>query len=334
MKTAIAILNWNGKKLLQQFLPSVVQYSQEAQIYVIDNASTDDSVTFLKENYPNVQIIRNKENYGFSKGYNEGIKQINTDIICLLNSDVEVTENWIKPIEKLFKNDQTISVIQPKILDFKKKTHFEYAGAAGGFLDSLGYPFCRGRIFNTVEEDFGQYDNETEIFWASGAAFFIRKEKYDEMGGLDEDYFAHQEEIDLCWRLKNKGNKIYYTHRSVVYHLGGATLFNTNPRKTFLNFRNSLFNLLKNLPLKEVVFKIFIRLCLDGLAGFKFLFQGQLNHVFAIIKAHFSFYRFLFKTYKKRTDCHQLTYFLFSDWIVWEYFVKKKKKFSEIVYKK
>ncbi len=325
MKIAIAILNWNGRKLLEQFLPSVIQYSQEAEIYVIDNASTDDSVFFLKKNYPTIQILQNKENVGFSKGYNEVIKLIEADVICLLNSDVEVTENWLQPIQNLFEKDQNITVVQPKIVDYKKKTHFEYAGAAGGFLDALGYPFCRGRIFDTIEEDLGQYDNEIEIFWASGAAFFIRKKNYIELGGLDEDYFAHQEEIDLCWRIKNNGGKIYYTHRSVVYHLGGATLSNMNPQKTFLNFRNSLFNLLKNLPFTEAVFKIFIRLCLDGLAGLKFLFQGQVGHLYAIIKAHFSFYRFSFKMYKKRAFPQSSK--LPSKYILWEYFVRRKKRF-------
>ncbi len=330
MKIAIAILNWNGKKLLEQFLPSVVQYSQEAEIYVIDNASTDDSVLFLKKDYPIIQILQNKENFGFSRGYNEAIKLIEADIICLLNSDVEVTENWLQPIKNLFEKDQSITVVQPKILDYKKKTHFEYAGAAGGFLDLLGYPFCRGRIFDTIEEDLGQYDNEIEIFWASGAAFFIRKKKYIELGGLDEDYFAHQEEIDLCWRIKNNGDKIYYTYRSVVYHLGGATLSNMNPQKTFLNFRNSLFNLLKNLPFTEAVLKIFFRMCLDGLAGLKFLFQFQANHFYAIIKAHFSFYRLSFKMYKKRAFPQSSK--LSSKYILWEYFVRKKKKFSEIFF--
>ncbi|MFV0237108.1 MAG: glycosyltransferase family 2 protein, partial [Flavobacteriales bacterium] len=245
MKIAIVILNWNGKKLLAQFLPSVIQNSLKSDVYVIDNASEDDSVSFLRRYYPSIQLIQNKENYGFSKGYNEGLKLIKAEIVCLLNSDVEVTENWIAPIQKLFEKDQNIAVVQPKLLDYKKRTHFEYAGAAGGFLDYLGYPFCRGRIFDTLEEDLGQYDDEMEIFWASGAAFFIRKQIFDEVGGFDEDYFAHQEEIDLCWRVKNRGYKVFYTHESLVFHLGGATLSNMNSQKTFLNFRNSLFNLLK-----------------------------------------------------------------------------------------
>ncbi|APD05599.1 hypothetical protein UJ101_00046 [Flavobacteriaceae bacterium UJ101] len=330
MKIAIVILNWNGKKLLQQFLPSVVQYSSQAEIYVIDNASEDDSINFLKKNYPSIRIIQNKENYGFSKGYNEGLKSVEADIVCLLNSDVEVTENWITPIQKLFEKDERIAVVQPKLLDYKKKTHFEYAGAAGGFLDNLGYPFCRGRIFDTIEEDLGQYNDEIEIFWASGAVFFIRKHIFDEVGGLDEDYFAHQEEIDLCWRVKNKGYKIFYTYKSVVFHLGGATLSNMNPKKTFLNFRNSLFNLLKNNTLFKALLKIFLRLCLDGVAGIKFLFQRQFDHFFAIIRAHFSFYRFSLKMNNKRTISKKKNSFMVSKWIILEYFIKNKKKYTDL----
>ncbi len=329
MSIAIAILNWNGRKLLEQFLPSVVQYSQEGAVYVIDNASEDDSVAFVKKQYPAVKIIQNEDNYGYSKGYNEGLKQIEADYICLLNSDVEVTPNWLEPIQKLFEKDQNIVVVQPKLLDYKKKTHFEYAGAAGGFIDQLGYPFCRGRIFDTLEEDTGQYNDEKEIFWASGAAFFIRKEKYEEVGGLDEDYFAHQEEIDLCWRIKNGGGKVYYTGKSVVYHLGGATLSDMNPKKTFLNFRNSLFTILKNIPLSQLCWIIFIRLCLDGLAGIMFLLQGKINHTWAIVLAHFSFYYLSLKMYKKRKESIKKEK-RFPQSIVWTYFIDKKRNFNDL----
>ena len=258
MKTAIVILNWNGQKLLEQFLPSVVNFSlDEATIYIADNASTDDSVSYVKTHFPSVKIIKNSQNGGYSKGYNDALKTIDADIYCLLNSDVEVTENWLKPITEAFRNDINTAIIQPKLLDFKEKTKFEYAGAGGGFIDIFGYPYCRGRIFNYLETDHGQFDDETEIFWASGACLFIRSTVYHEVGGLDEDYFAHQEEIDLCWRTQNLGYKVKYVGSSSVYHVGGATLKETNPHKTFLNFRNSLLNVVKNVPKERFLFVIF-----------------------------------------------------------------------------
>ena len=327
MKIAVAILNWNGRKLLEDFLPSVVEYSSKATIYLIDNASTDDSVIFVRQNFPNIEIIKNKENYGFSKGYNVGLQEIKEEVVCLLNSDVEVTENWIESIESLFNRDQKIAVIQPKILDYKKRSYFEYAGAAGGFIDELGYPFCRGRIFDTLEEDRGQYNDETQIFWASGASFFIRKSIFEEVGGFDEDYFAHHEEIDLCWRIQNQGYKIYYSPNSKVYHLGGGTLSTMNSKKTFLNFRNSLFNLLKNLPLKHSIPKLFLRMILDGIAGFRFLFKGEFSHFFAIIQAHLSFYILTPKMLKKRTSSNQKHNMIIKS-IVNEYFLKHETTFK------
>ena len=260
MKIAVVILNWNGKVLLERYLPSVINYSPDADIYVADNASTDESVTFVTTNYPTVKIIQNSENGGFTKGYNDALKHVDADIFCLLNSDVEVTENWLAPIEKAFVNIPDAAIIQPKILDLLKKDHFEYAGAAGGFIDQLGYPFCRGRVFQTLEKDNGQYNDIKEIFWATGACMFIKKNVFHELNGFDEDYFAHQEEVDLCWRAKNHGYKIYYVGTSSVYHLGGSTLSNMNPKKTYLNFRNTLFSITKNLPRRKAFIIIFLRL--------------------------------------------------------------------------
>ncbi len=330
MKVAVVVLNWNGIKLLKKFIPSVVEYSKEADIYIIDNNSSDNSIEFLRSKYSDINIIENSDNYGYAKGYNEGLKHIKADVYCLLNSDVEVSNNWIIPVKELFLQNENISVIQPKILDYKNKSYFEYAGAAGGYLDFLGYPYCRGRIFETLEEDLGQYNDETEIFWASGAAFFIRKKIFDELGGFDEDYFAHQEEIDLCWRIQNQGYKIYYTYKSEVYHLGGATLSNMNSKKTFLNFRNSLFNLIKNNDLKDSIFKIFFRLCLDGVAGVKFLLRGDYNHFLAILKAHLGFYVNSFKMYKKKTIIKSPNLKTLNKSIVFEYFIMKKKIFDEL----
>ncbi|MEM6686591.1 MAG: glycosyltransferase family 2 protein, partial [Bacteroidota bacterium] len=248
MNIAIVILNWNGKELLAQFIPKVLNYSDDATIYVADNASADDSIDYIQTNFPTVKIIQNAQNGGYAKGYNDALPFVEEEIFCLLNSDIEVTENWLAPIRSEFEKHADTAIIQPKILDFKQKTHFEYAGAAGGYIDKYGYPFCRGRIFHTLEEDKGQYNTTEEIFWASGACFFIRKTVFEELGGFDEDFFAHQEEIDLCWRAFNLGYKAKYISESVVYHVGGATLDSTNPQKTYLNFRNSLCMLAKNLP--------------------------------------------------------------------------------------
>jgi GT2 family glycosyltransferase len=329
MSIAVVILNWNGKGLLEKFLPSVTAYSQGAEIYVADNASTDDSVEFVREFYPQVKIIQNTGNYGYAKGYNDALLEVEEDIYVLLNSDVEVTGGWLDPVIELFEADPETAIIQPKILDYKNKSQFEYAGAAGGFIDRLGYPFCRGRIFNTLEEDCGQYDDNSEIFWASGACLFIRKNVYRELCGFDEDFFAHQEEIDLCWRAFNHNYKARFCYESVIYHVGGATLQNTNPRKTFLNFRNSLLSMLKNLPRERVFPMIFIRLCLDGVAGIQFIFQGKFAHCFAIIKAHFSFYSLQFKFLNKRKSKQYKNYYKTNS-IVFRYFIKKERIFSNI----
>ncbi len=326
-KIAVVVLNWNGVKLLEQFLPSVISYSNEATIYVADNASSDNSIQFVKDNYPTIKIIQNDGNYGFANGYNIALQQVEEEYYCLLNSDVEVIENWLIPILSIFKSESDVAIIQPKILDFKNKEYFEYAGAAGGFIDKYGYPFCRGRIFETIEKDNHQYDDEKDIFWASGACFFIRKDIYRKLNGFDGDFFAHQEEIDLCWRAFNLGYKAKYTSQSIVYHLGGATLNEGNPKKTFLNFRNSLLMLLKNLPKNKLFTILFMRLVLDGIAGIKFIFQGKFKHCFAIIKAHFHFYHLISKNLNKRNSVQKANYFHTKS-IVYSYFVKGGKVFD------
>jgi len=330
-KIAIVILNWNGEKLLAQFLPSVQKYSAEAAIYVADNASTDNSIAFIKENYPAIQIIENAVNGGFAKGYNDALKHIDAEIYCLLNSDVAVTENWLAPIEHAFATQQEIAIIQPKILDLKNKEYFEYAGAAGGFIDQLGYPFCRGRIFQALEKDKGQYDDSKEIFWATGACMFIKSTVFKGLNGFDEDYFAHQEEVDLCWRAKNQGYKVLYVGASKVYHLGGSTLSNMNPKKTFLNFRNSLYSITKNLPRKKAFPIIVIRLLLDGVAGLRFVFQGKFNHCGAIMRAHLSFYRNFRKIFRKREKAKFMLKYYTTKSIVWSHFVYHIRKFNILV---
>lgn len=330
-KIAIVILNWNGEELLEQFLPSIQTYSSGATIYVADNASTDNSIDFIKKNYPEIQIIQNKENGGFAKGYNDALKHVDAEIYCLLNSDVEVTENWLLPIIDAFEQNENIAIIQPKILDYKRKSYFEYAGAAGGFIDQLGYPFCRGRIFQALEKDKGQYNDIKEIFWATGACLFIKSDVFKELNGFDEDYFAHQEEVDLCWRAQNKGYRIFYVGTSMVYHLGGSTLSNMNPKKTYLNFRNSLYSITKNLPRKKAFPIILIRLLLDGVAGARFVFQGKLSHCFAILRAHLSFYKNFLKIYKKREKVHYKQDYYAAKSIVWSHFVYHIRKFNILV---
>ena len=291
IKTAVVILNWNGKAWLEKFLPILEEYSQEATVFVADNASTDDSVDYVKINFPTVKIIINASNGGYAKGYNDALKQINSEYFVLINSDIEVVAGWLSPIIALMDNDKKIAACQPKILDYNNKSKFEYAGASGGFIDNLGYPFCRGRIFNNIEYDEGQYNDEVEVFWATGACLFVRSSHFWEVSGLDEDFFAHQEEIDLCWRLKNKGYKIMVEPKSQVFHVGGGTLNTGSPYKTYLNFRNNLYMLFKNLPSSFLFVVIPLRLVLDGVASLTFLNQPKgLQHFLAIAKAHFAFY--------------------------------------------
>ncbi len=331
MKLAVVILNWNGATLLESYLPSVVQTAGDATIYVVDNASTDNSVPFVRENFPQVKIIQNPDNHGFAKGYNTALAQIDADIFCLLNSDVEVPDNWIEPVRDLFLNRPEVAIVQPKILDLLNPEYFEYAGAAGGFLDLFGYPFCRGRVFQNLEVDYGQYDDITEIFWATGACMFIRREVFEELNGFDEDYFAHQEEIDLCWRARNKGYKVFYTGMSKVYHLGGFTLSNMNPKKTYLNFRNSLFSITKNLPKRKAFPIVFARLILDLIAGIRFILQFRVDHFLAILRAHLSYYRHLKKTLAKREGKEYVPQYYRTTSIVWSYFVLQIKKYNDLV---
>ncbi|WP_422104788.1 glycosyltransferase family 2 protein [Winogradskyella sp.] len=323
---AIVILNWNGKPLLEQFLPSVIAYSDQAAIYVADNASTDDSVALISEKFPSVTLIQNVENGGYAKGYNEALKAITEPLLCLLNSDIEVTEDWLQPVLNEFNTDENIAIVQPKILDFKQKTHFEYAGAAGGFIDKYGYPYCRGRIFHTIEEDKGQYNDSIPIFWASGACFFIRSAVFKRLNGFDETYFAHMEEIDLCWRAFNANYTVKYVGASTVYHVGGATLSHTNPKKTYLNFRNSLLTLVKNTD-KHVFIRTILRMKLDGIAALGFLLQLKPKYFFAILKAHASFYRNLRRILKLRQQLPKRSHYYKTKSIVWSYFIKKRKIF-------
>lgn len=329
MKLAIVILNWNGKALLEQFLPGVISHSPEADVYVLDNASTDDSVAYLNQHFPDIKVIINSENGGYAKGYNEGLKQIDADIFCLLNNDIAVSENWLHPILKTFKNEPKTAIIQPKILDFKKPDYFEYAGAAGGFIDKYGYPYCRGRIFDTLEQDLQQYNSTTDIFWASGACFFIRAKVFKQLEGFDTHFFAHMEEIDLCWRAKHLNNAITYLPDSKVYHVGGATLSASNPQKTYLNFRNSLFMLVKNAP-KPILPLIITRLLLDGLAGIHFLIQFKPKHILSILKAHVHFYLALPRLLKQRKATPKTKTYYTVKSIVWQYFVKNNQKFSQL----
>lgn len=324
MTCAIVILNWNGRGLLQHFLPSVVAHTTEAQVYVVDNASTDDSVAFLVENFPTVSVIQNSANLGYAGGYNSALRHISADVYCLLNSDVRVTEGWLRPILPLFENPE-VAVVQPKIKDEKCPAYFEYAGAAGGYIDKYGFPYCRGRVFDTIEEDKGQYNSPSpcSIFWASGACFFVCAEVFRELGGFDEDFFAHQEEIDLCWRVHHKGKQVLCCPESEVYHVGGATLTAANPRKTYLNFRNSLFMLLKNLPDERLYSTLFVRMVLDGVAGVRFLLQGKPHLLWAVVKAHFGFYGSFFKFKKKRPTTFFADYYQTKS-VVWRHFVANK----------
>jgi len=331
MKVAIVILNWNGLSHLKTFLPTVVEQSTGHSIFIIDNGSSDGSAAWINENYPKIITILNGDNFGFCKGYNEGLNQIDSTYFALLNSDVEVTEGWLDPILRLLDTDSNVVAVQPKILSYTDKSQFEYAGAGGGHIDWLGYPFCRGRIFDFVEEDKGQYNDTTEIFWASGACMFIRADLFREMGGFDETFFAHMEEIDICWRLKNEGYKVMYCGESTVYHLGGGTLHKTNAFKTFLNYRNGLLLLYKNLPQKRLFSTILIRLLLDGISGIRHLLRLEFSFVGAILKAHRALYTYIYLSEVKRSNFSntETSPILYKS-IVWEYFIKAKKRYSDL----
>ncbi len=334
-KTAVVILNWNGKGFLEQFLPNVLKYSGSSEVIVADNHSTDDSIAFLRTHFPSVRIIENPENDGFAKGYNDALKQVEAEYYVLLNSDVEVSEAWIAPVIGLMESDKGIAACQPKLLSYHVRQQFEYAGAAGGFIDKYGYPFCRGRIFDTFEMDHGQYDDTREVHWATGACLFVRSEAYHRAGGLDEDFFAHMEEIDLCWRLKNRGHKIMYCAESTVYHVGAGTLSKNSPRKTYLNFRNNLILLCKNHAHRFFWIKLILRMCLDGVAAFKFLLSGDGAHFLAVVRAHGSFYSSFSVTLAKRRNLKMQvnkysTSAIYDRSIVADYYLRGKKYFFEL----
>lgn len=321
---AIVILNWNGRSMLERFMPSVVKYSlmdseSEAgwqtpnsepltitsEVVVADNGSSDDSVPFLQARYPNVRLLLFDKNYGFAEGYNRALAQVQADYYVLLNSDVECTPHWVQPVVSMMERETNVAIAQPKLLMYDRKDTFEYAGGAGGFIDRYGYPFCRGRLFSTLERDHGQYDDERNIFWASGAAMFVRANVFHELGGLDGDFFAHMEEIDFCWRAKNNGYEVRYCPRSVVFHVGGGTLPKSSPFKTRLNFRNNLAMLYKNLPPNRQRRVVYFRLVLDGVAAFKFLLQGNFGEFKAVWQAHHEF-RSMKPQLRKKRDALKL----------------------------
>lgn len=336
-RVAVVILNYNGKKFLEEFLPNVIANTNAelADIVVADNASTDGSVEFMCERFPEIRLIDNGSNGGFATGYNLALRQIEAEYFVLLNSDIEVTPNWIEPVVELMDSDSQIAACQPKILSYYEKDKFEYAGASGGFIDRYGYPFCRGRVFQNLEEDKGQYDDVCEVFWATGACMFVRADLYLKHGGLDDSFFAHMEEIDFCWRMKNLGYKIYCCPQSKVYHIGGGTLPKSSARKTYLNFRNNLSLLYKNLPRKRVFVVIAYRILLDWVAAVKFLFEGSLADFWAVTRAHFAFYKRIrsIRQVRKTLNNRQVS-MMYQQNIVFESFLKGKKRFTELDPKK
>lgn len=326
---AIVILNYNGQHYLEKFLPKVIEHSGNHAVWIADNASTDHSLEWLKTHYPDLNTLTISENKGYAGGYNDALRRIQADYYILLNSDIEVTENWIAPVIEFMESDPLIAACQPKIRAYDLPTHFEYAGAAGGYMDYLGYPFCRGRIFDTREEDLGQYDDEKDVFWATGACLFVRSSAFHAASGFDESFFAHMEEIDLCWRLLNMRFRITYCGKSTVYHVGGGTLHKSNPRKTFLNYRNNLIMLFKNLPKGRRWKTVFIRLVLDGISSVRFMATGAWPDVLAIVRAHFAFYTMIPELTRKtpRTRYRAPLYYRS---VVWEYFVLGKHKFGKL----
>ncbi len=329
---AVVILNWNGKKFLEKFLPNVIRYSKDdAEVIVADNASTDGSIESLQRHFPDIRIIENKENYGFAEGYNQALSRIEADYYVLLNSDIEVTENWINPVIELMEKDPAIAACQPKIRAYHDRSKFEYAGAAGGFIDKYGYPFCRGRLFQYLENDQGQYDDTTEVFWATGACMFVKAPLYHEFDGLDGDFFAHMEEIDFCWRLKNHDYKIMYCPCSTVFHVGGGTLPKISSRKTYLNFRNNMTLLYKNLEKNRLAKVYLARMFLDSIASVKFLFEGHVKDSFAVIRAHCSFYRNFYKIRKKRKQLVQKKPGrVYQGNIAFDHYLRRNKVFTEL----
>lgn len=333
-KVAVVILGWNGKKYLHDFLPSVVEYTPTnlCEIIVADNCSTDGSVEYVRENYPQIRIIQNTRNGGYAGGYNDALKHVEAEYYVLLNQDVEVTDGWVERVIDEMDKDPNIAAAQPKLRAYHERTHFEYAGASGGYVDAFGYAFCRGRMFDQIEEDHGQYDDVVDIFWATGACMFVRSKDYWAAGALDEDFFAHQEEIDLCWRMKNMGKRIIVVPQSVVYHVGGGSLPQGNPRKTYLNFRNNLMMLFKNLPASQLWWKMFVRFRLDDIAALQSLIRMRnLADVKAILRARISFLGALPKLMDKRKAIPvKKANLLYNKSVIWQYFALGKKKYSQL----
>jgi GT2 family glycosyltransferase len=329
---AVVILNWNGKKFLEDFLPGVIEHSKnDAEVYVADNASTDGSVQLLREQFPQVNVLLNETNGGYAQGYNDALSQIHADYYVLLNSDIEVTPGWIRPVVRLMESQPNVAACQPKMLAWHDRNRFEYAGAGGGYIDKYGYPFCRGRLFQSLELDHGQYDDEANVFWATGACLFVRSDVFWILGGLDNRFFAHMEEIDFCWRAKNNGYTIKYCPDSVVYHVGGGTLPKISWRKTYLNMRNNAIMLYKNLPDERIIPVFSIRLILDGIAAIKFLFDGGFRDFFAVIRAHLSFYRVYPELKRERKlQAHKKVADIYQKNLVVEYFIRRKKKFTDL----
>ncbi|MBN2213329.1 MAG: glycosyltransferase [Bacteroidales bacterium] len=337
MKTAIVILNWNGKRYLTKFLPSILSHSNNDGycVYIADNGSSDDSLEWLHQYQPGVKIITHDRNYGFALGYAKALQQIDSEYFVLLNSDVEVTPHWLTPVIKIMDNDKSIAACMPKIRSYENTELFEYAGAAGGFIDKFGYPFCRGRILNVIEKDHGQYNDMREIFWASGACMFLRASAYFEAGGLDADFFAHMEEIDLCWRLKRLGYKIVFSPEVTIYHVGGGTLPNNTPRKIFFNYRNSLFLLFKNLPSNQFLIILVTRLLLDCLSSLVYIAQLKIPFFWSVLKAHFAFYGSLGKLLAKRKKFKRKEKIrhpgeIFPGSILVRFFIKKQHHFNQL----
>ena len=336
MTTAVVILNWNGKKMLERFLPSVTAHTQgDAEVIIADNGSTDDSLDFVRAQYPGLRIIELDKNYGFAGGYNRALQQVQADYYVLLNDDVEVTPGWIEPVVAQMQQHPDTAICQPKLLMYDQRDTFEYAGGAGGFLDKYGYPFCRGRMFTSLEQDNGQYNTPGEIFWASGAAMFVRADVWHQLGGLDDDFFAHMEEIDFCWRAKNAGYRVEYCPQSTVFHVGGGTLPKSNPRKTYLNFRNNMALLYKNLPKRRLAWVMCSRIVLDYVAGFKFLMERKPKEFSAVVDAHKAFYKWLPQLKKKRQGLKQQSRVsgMYQGLLLIDYYLLGKKKHSDLKFK-
>ena len=327
MKIGIVIINWNGLNLLKKYLRPIIDNSLNSKVYVIDNNSSDESLLYLSENFKEVEIISLDKNYGFAEGYNLGLKKVEEEYVCIINNDILVTKDWLSPIREKFKKYPS-SIIQPNILDINNSEFFEYAGASGGFIDKYGYPFCRGRIFNTIEKNDGQY-SDSKIFWASGACFFISKKIFYEIGGFDKRFFAHMEEIDLCWRAFNLGFICYSITSSKVFHVGAATI-KKNSKKTYLNYRNSLIMMTKNLPLKHLLSTLFLRLVLDIVSSVKLLIQGEVSHFIAVYKAHINYFYKLKSILRERNNSSKKANYFKINSIVYKYFILGRKKFFQL----